>query len=90
MTSSSFYIPILNYHNSNQTRHLKHLIEGNAPLKRRWKMHILGIFFYNYDFKKCEIKYLIQRNKRGDDDKRTLNEMFKFLFTIILFANLKI
>lgn len=53
-------------------------------------MHILGIFFYNYDFKKCEIKYLIQRNKRGDDDKRTLNEMFKFLFTIILFANLKI
>lgn len=53
-------------------------------------MYILGIFFYNYDFKKCEIKYLIQRNKREDDDKRTLNEMFKFLFTIILFANLKI
>ena len=35
--------------------------------------------------KKCEIKYLIQRNKRGDDDKRTLNETLNLNFFSQLF-----
>lgn len=60
----------------------------------RWKDDEKCIFLefsFIINFKKCEIKCLIQRNKRGDDHKRMkLNEMFKFLFTIILFTNLKI